>query len=102
MIRSSAPDKNGVTQGWIAARTGLAQSTLSDYKRGKHQAEWASTLKKLADGLDMPLPLRQALGLSGGASQNSARPAGGMAAGIRPTRSTCNYSRRPSEGTDRL
>jgi len=55
---------HGVTQGWISARTGLAQSTLSNYKRGKHDAKFASTLRKLADGLDMPLPLRQALGLS--------------------------------------
>ena len=71
-----------VTQVWIAARTGLAQSTLSDYKRGKHRAQWASTLKTLADGLDMPLPLRQALGLSGGSSQDGATSAGGMAAGV--------------------
>jgi transcriptional regulator with XRE-family HTH domain len=71
-----------VTQNWIAARTGLAQSTLSDYKRGKHRAEFASTLKKLADGLDMPLPLRQALGLSGMPSRNSTAPAGGLAAGV--------------------
>jgi len=71
-----------VTQGWIAARTGLAQSTLSDYKRGKHRAEWASTLKKLADGTDMPLPLRQALGLSEEHSQGSASPAGGLVAGV--------------------
>jgi hypothetical protein len=42
---------NGVTQGVISAKTGIAQSTLSNYKRGKHNAEWASTLKKLADGL---------------------------------------------------
>ena len=71
-----------VTQGWIAARTGLAQSTLSDYKRGKHRAEFASTLKKLADGLDMPLPLRQALGLSGMPSRNGPVSTGGTAAGV--------------------
>src|SRR5271165_497360 len=54
-----------VTQGQIAARTGLAQSTLSNYKRGVNEAQFASTFEKLADGLDMPLRLRQALGLSG-------------------------------------
>jgi transcriptional regulator with XRE-family HTH domain len=71
-----------ITQGWIAARTGLAQSTLSNYKRGKHRAQFASTLKKLADGLDMPLPLRQALGLSGEPSQDGAGPKVGLVAGV--------------------
>jgi transcriptional regulator with XRE-family HTH domain len=71
-----------ITQGWIAAKTGLAQSTLSNYKRGKHQAQWASTLKKLADGLDMPLPLRQALGLSADRSANGSAPATGLIAGV--------------------
>lgn len=66
---------HGVTQGWISGRTGLAQSTLSNYKRGKNDAKWASTLTKLADGLDMPLPLRQALGLSADSSQDTAGPA---------------------------
>jgi MOSC domain-containing protein YiiM len=33
-----------VTQGQIAAMTGIAQSTLSNYKRGKNDAKWASTL----------------------------------------------------------
>ena len=53
----------GITQGQIAARTGFAQSTLSNYKRGVNVAQFASTFEKLADGLGMPLPLRQALGL---------------------------------------
>jgi transcriptional regulator with XRE-family HTH domain len=56
---------HGITQTVISARTGLPQSTLSDYKRGIHQAEFASTFEKIADGLDMPLHLRQALGLTG-------------------------------------
>jgi transcriptional regulator with XRE-family HTH domain len=73
---------NGVTQGQIAARTGLAQSTLSNYKRGKIHAEFASTFESLADGLGMPPPLRQALGLSGGASPGGSRLAGGAAAGV--------------------
>lgn len=57
-----------VTQGQIAAATGLAQSTLSNYKRGKHHARFASTLEQFADGLDMPVVLRQALGLTGESS----------------------------------
>ena len=56
----------GVTQGQIAARTGIAQSTLSNYKRGVNTAQFAATFEKLADGLGMPPRLRQALGLSGG------------------------------------
>ena len=72
---------NKVTQGWIAARTGLAQSTLSNYKRGVNTAQFASTFEKLADGLDMPLRLRQALGLSGDVPVGS-RPAAGAMAGV--------------------
>ena len=73
---------HGITQGQMGARTGLAQSTLSNYKRGKNQAEWASTFEKLANGLDMPLPLRQALGLTGDASPNGSRPAASAVAGV--------------------
>ena len=72
---------NKVTQGQIAARTGLAQSTLSNYKRGVNTAQFAATFEKLADGLDMPLRLRQALGLSGDAPAGS-RPAAGAVAGV--------------------
>ena len=72
---------NKVTQGWIAGRTGLAQSTLSNYKRGVNTAQFAATFEKLADGLDMPLRLRQALGLSGDAPAGS-RPAAGAMAGV--------------------
>jgi transcriptional regulator with XRE-family HTH domain len=72
---------NKVTQGQIAARTGIAQSTLSNYKRGVNTAQFASTFEKLADGLDMPLRLRQALGLSGDVPAGS-RPAAGAVAGV--------------------
>ena len=68
----------GVTQGQIAARTGIAQSTLSNYKRGVNTAQFAATFEKLADGLGTPPRLRQALGLSGDAPVGS-RPAGGAA-----------------------
>ena len=71
----------GVTQGQIAARTGIAQSTLSNYKRGVNTAQFAATFEKVADGLDMPPRLRQALGLSGDAPAGS-RPAGGAVAGV--------------------
>jgi transcriptional regulator with XRE-family HTH domain len=71
----------GVTQGQIAARTGIAQSTLSNYKRGVNTAQFAATFEKLADGLDMPPRLRQALGLSGDAPAGS-RPAAAALAGV--------------------
>ena len=44
-------------------------------------AQFAATFEKLADGLDMPLRLRQALGLSGDAPAGS-RPAAGAMAGV--------------------
>lgn len=59
---------HGITQGQLSQLTGIAQSTLSKYKTGGHQAEWTSTFEKIADGLDMPQRLRQALGLLGEAS----------------------------------
>ena len=65
---------HGITQGEISARTGIAQSTLSKYKTGGHQAEFASTFEKIADGLGMPQRLRQALGLT---AENSPGRSGG-------------------------
>ena len=70
-----------LTQGQIAARTGIAQSTLSNYKRGVNTAKFASTFEKLADGTDMPPRLRQALGLSG-ETQAGSRPAAAAMAGL--------------------
>jgi transcriptional regulator with XRE-family HTH domain len=68
-----------VTQGRITALTGIAQSTLSNYKRGKNEAKWASSLEKLADGLDMPPLLRQAMGLSKDAAHDGSRQTAGTA-----------------------
>jgi transcriptional regulator with XRE-family HTH domain len=70
---------HGITQGQVAMMTGIAQSTLSKYKTGGHQAEFASTFEKIADGLGMPQPLRQALGLLGDSSPSRA---GGAASGV--------------------
>ena len=89
----------GVTQGQIAARTGFAQSTLSNYKRGVNTAQFASTFEKLADGLDMPPRLRQALGLSGDARRQARGLLAARWPGSRPTCSICNCSPRPWEGT---
>jgi transcriptional regulator with XRE-family HTH domain len=68
---------HGITQIQIGAMCGMAQSTLSNYKRGKNQAEWASTFEKLANGLGMPLRLRQALGLTGNGAPGGSSPAAG-------------------------
>jgi transcriptional regulator with XRE-family HTH domain len=73
---------HGITQGQITTMTGLAQSTLSNYARGKNSAKFASTFEKVADGLGMPLRLRQALGLTRDASPDPSRLAVGMVAGI--------------------
>ena len=77
---------HGITQGQVAMMTGIAQSTLSKYKTGGHQAEFASTFEKIADGLGMPQPLRQALGLTGRVPP--AGPGALAGSGCRPTRST--------------
>jgi transcriptional regulator with XRE-family HTH domain len=69
---------HGITQGQVGMMTGLAQSTLSNYKRGIHQAEFASVFEKFADGLDMPQRLRQALGLLGENSPTKAGAATGV------------------------
>jgi len=75
-------DAGHVTQGQIAARTGIAQSTLSNYKRGVNTAKFASTFEKLANGLDMPPRLCQALGLSGNAPAAGSSAAAGTIAGL--------------------
>lgn len=71
---------HGITQGQVGMMTGLAQSTLSNYKRGVHQAEFASVFEKIADGLGMPQRLRQALGLLGENSSPKAAGATGVTA----------------------
>lgn len=56
---------HGITQGQLAALTGLSQVSLSRYATGKNEAKYASTFESIADGLRMPLSLRRALGVSG-------------------------------------
>lgn len=57
---------NGVTQGQIAALTGLTQGRLSEYKNRKRTGARAraSTLEAFADGVGLPQVARQALGVS--------------------------------------
>jgi transcriptional regulator with XRE-family HTH domain/tetratricopeptide (TPR) repeat protein len=73
---------HGITQGQINMMTGIAQSTLSKYKTGGHQAEFASTFEKIADGLGMPQRLRQALGLTGDSTPDRSVGATNGAAGV--------------------
>jgi transcriptional regulator with XRE-family HTH domain len=73
---------HGITQGQLAALTGLSQVTLSRYKTGKNHAQYASTFEAIADGLGMPLPLRVALGLTGDASSGSATGTASLMAGV--------------------
>ena len=74
---------HGITQGQVASRVGIAQTTLSQYKTGIHRAEFASTFEKIADGLGMPLRLRQALGLTGDTPPDrTAGAASGAVAGV--------------------
>lgn len=69
---------HGITQGQVVALTGIAQSRLSDYKRGKHLPSHATTFEKFADGLGMPVHLRQALGLLGDSSADTPGAAGAL------------------------
>jgi transcriptional regulator with XRE-family HTH domain len=64
----------GITQGQLVSLTGIAQVTLSRYATGKNAAQYASTFESFADGLGMPLRLRQALGLAGDTSRASTAP----------------------------
>jgi tetratricopeptide (TPR) repeat protein len=66
-----------ITQGQLVTLTGIPQVSLSRYATGKNAAQYASTFESFADGLGVPLRLRQALGLTGDTSP--AHPASGSA-----------------------
>jgi transcriptional regulator with XRE-family HTH domain len=72
--------KPKVTQGQIAALTGISQGRLSEYMRHKRIPEKASIFRDFADGLDVPAVARQALGL---ASDRSAAVGGGLVPAMR-------------------
>jgi hypothetical protein len=55
--------KPKVTQGQIAALTGISQGRLSEYMSHKRKPEKAAIFRDFADGLDMPPAARRALGL---------------------------------------
>ena len=54
---------NGLTQGQIAALTGVPQGRLSEYKTGKRTPTGYSVFAAFADGLGLPPAARRALGL---------------------------------------
>jgi transcriptional regulator with XRE-family HTH domain len=73
----------GITQGQIAALTGITQGRLSEYKTGKRIATATSTFEAFADGLELPAVARCALGLaSEAAGSGPSDQAGGRSANI--------------------
>src|SRR5579872_327491 len=74
---------HGITQGQIAALTGITQGRLSEYKTGKRIPTATSTFEAFADGLGLPAAARRALGLtSEAASPGPPNQAGGRSADI--------------------
>ena len=63
VIEALGKHRPKVTQGQVAALTGIAQGRLSEYMAHKRTPEKASIFRDFADGLGMPAPARQALGL---------------------------------------
>jgi transcriptional regulator with XRE-family HTH domain len=61
----------GVAQGQIAELTGISQGRLSEWATRKRTPRATSTFEAFADGLGIPSPARQALGLASGPSANS-------------------------------
>ena len=55
---------HGITQGQLAALTGIPQGRLSEYKTRKRMPSATSTFEAFADGLGMPPAARRALGLA--------------------------------------
>jgi transcriptional regulator with XRE-family HTH domain len=74
---------HGITQGQIAALTGITQGRLSEYKTGKRIPTATSTFEAFADGLGLPAAARRALGLtSEAAGSGPSDQAGGRSADI--------------------
>jgi hypothetical protein len=64
VVEALGKHKPKVTQGQIAALTGIAQGRLSEYMTHKRIPEKAIIFRDFADGLDMPAVARRALGLT--------------------------------------
>lgn len=76
IVGALGKNKPKVTQGQIAALTGIAQGRLSEYMRHKRTPEKASIFVDFADGLGMPAAARQALGLAPSQSAAAGRGLG--------------------------
>jgi tetratricopeptide (TPR) repeat protein len=63
VVETLSKNKPKVTQGHIAALTGISQGRLSEYMNHKRTPEKAQLFLDFADGLCMPAAARQALGL---------------------------------------
>jgi transcriptional regulator with XRE-family HTH domain len=85
--------KYGITQGAIAARTGIAQGRLSNYNTGKHIPMAAHIFEEFADGLNIPVQARRALGLAPATARAPPSPIRSVSL---PTHSISRPSRRRS------
>jgi hypothetical protein len=63
-------NSEGVTQGMLAELTGIPQGRLSEYKTGRYTPRAVSVFQVFADGVGMPSPAREALGLASGRPPN--------------------------------
>jgi len=70
VVETLGKNKPKVTQGQIAALTGISQGRLSEYMNHKRTPEKAQIFLDFADGLCMPAVAREALGL--GPAQSAA------------------------------
>jgi transcriptional regulator with XRE-family HTH domain len=73
VVEALGTHKPKVTQGQIAALTGISQGRLSEYMRHKRTPEKAAIFRDFADGLDMPAVAREALGLDPAGSATAGR-----------------------------
>ncbi len=48
-------DKNGITVNKLAIISGITQSTLNNIVSGRNNSTTISTIKKICDGLEMPI-----------------------------------------------
>jgi len=63
----TALGSSGVSHGRMSALTGIPEGVLADYAIGRRRPAAPGTLEAFADGLDLPLRARRALGLAAGA-----------------------------------
>jgi transcriptional regulator with XRE-family HTH domain len=90
-----------VTQGQIAALTGISQGRLSEYVNHKRRPQKATLIRDFADGLDMPAAARKALGLL---AERSATSGAGLVPAMRepPDDTGLAYPDAPEDATAKV